>query len=142
MPRSDERVLKARLARIARAVEEIERDLPPGIDAFLGPDGERLLAALEYRLVVALQAAIDVATHICAAEGFGAPDSYRDAMERLGRRGVLPPDLVQPMATGVGLRNVLIHEYLEVDPARVLAALRDVGDLKRFAAAIWDWADF
>lgn len=136
MPRYDEHVIKARLARIARAAEQIARDTPATVDGFGGPDGELRSDALEHRLVVALQAVIDIATHLCAAEGFGAPASYRDAIEELGRRQIIEGDLAGRLASGVGLRNLLIHEYLDLDPARVLDALRRVDDLKRFAAAV------
>jgi uncharacterized protein YutE (UPF0331/DUF86 family) len=138
MARYDDQVIKTRLARIARAVEQIERDRPATIEGLAGPDGELRLAGLQYWLVVALQAAIDVATHLCVAEGFGAPGTYRDAIEELARRGVLPGNLAERLAKAVGLRNVLIHEYLEVDSRRVFNALGEVDDLKRFASAVWE----
>jgi uncharacterized protein YutE (UPF0331/DUF86 family) len=39
------------------------------------------------------------------------------------------------MRQAVGFRNVLVHEYLDVD-AVVTARLQDLDDLRRFAACV------
>lgn len=99
------------------------------------------LGGIKYHFVTAIEAAIDVAQHICAAEGGGPPQTNGDAMTILGSRGVLEPDLAARMRLAVGFHNVLVHEYVDVDDARVLARLHDLGDLRRFARAVVIWLE-
>jgi len=54
----------------------------------------------------------------------------------LAVHGVLPPELGEQMRRAVGFRNVLVHEYVDVDNAVVLKRLRQPDDLEHFAAAV------
>ena len=55
------------------------------------------------------------------------------------RRGVVDADLAERVASAVGFRNVLVHEYVEVDDTIVLARLADHGDLDAFVAGVLRW---
>ena len=50
--------------------------------------------------------------------------------------GWLRPDLGQRLADAASMRNVLVHEYLEVDLDEVDAALERLDDLRRFARIV------
>jgi uncharacterized protein YutE (UPF0331/DUF86 family) len=97
------------------------------------------LAGVKYHFVTAIEAAVDVAQHICAAEGWGPPQTNGEAMSLLGSRGILTGDLADRMRRAVGFRNVLVHEYVDVDDSVVLSRLRDLADLHSFATAIAEW---
>ena len=43
------------------------------------------------------------------------PRDYYEAIVRLGELGVLPPEFAAHLAPLAGFRNILVHEYLEVD---------------------------
>jgi uncharacterized protein YutE (UPF0331/DUF86 family) len=49
---------------------------------------------------------------------------------------VLDEELAQRLRRATGLRNVLVHGYLEVDPALVWEHLEHLGDLRDFAVAV------
>jgi uncharacterized protein YutE (UPF0331/DUF86 family) len=135
----DERVIRPRLEKVVAAADSIDPYATPSLDDFLA-DGESLRrAAIERWLSVGIQAAIDVAVHIVSSRGGGAPETYKDAMLKLGALHVLPADLASEMAEAAGLRNVLIYEYLEVDPVRVHDAALRTDDLRRFAAEVLAW---
>jgi uncharacterized protein YutE (UPF0331/DUF86 family) len=94
------------------------------------------LRGVKYGFVTAIEACIDVAQHVCSAEGWGPPNDNGDAMTLLGRHGVLDPMLARNMRQAVGFRNVLVHEYVDVDDAVVSTRLHDLNDLHRFAASV------
>jgi len=94
------------------------------------------LLAVKYLFVVAIEASTDVAQHVCASEGWGPPRTNADAMRVLGRHGAIDESLGDQLARAVGFRNVLVHQYAEVDDDRVIAMLDRLGDLDAFAAAI------
>jgi uncharacterized protein YutE (UPF0331/DUF86 family) len=60
----------------------------------------------------------------------------------LGAHRVLPVELAARLARAVGFRNVLVHEYVDVDDDVVLARLRDPSDLAAFVAAVTAWTQF
>lgn len=106
--------------------------------ARLRADEERL-SGLKYRFITALETLINIAQHLCAAEGWGPPDSNAASVRLLGRHCVIEEDLAGRLAAAVGFRNVLVHQYAEVDDDQVVANLDDIGDLERFIAAAAAW---
>lgn len=97
------------------------------------------LRAVKYTFVTAIEAAVDIAQHFCAAEGWGPLANNADALRTLGRHGVLDADLADRLAAAVGFRNVLVHEYVDVDDRIVMTRLDDLADLAGFLTAIATW---
>ncbi len=127
------RLLAEITKRLARLAQHAQRDR----DDLLAD--ETTLESTKYLLATAVEAAIDVAQHLCASEGWSAPDTNAAAFVALGRHGVIDRPLAQEMVAANGLRNVLIHGYAEVDDVRVLDALADPRRLERFVAAVSAW---
>jgi uncharacterized protein YutE (UPF0331/DUF86 family) len=97
------------------------------------------LRGIKYTLVTAIEGCVDIAQHLCASEGWGPPRDNGDAVELLGRHGLLEIDLARRLRRAVGFRNVLVHEYIEVDDEIVLSRLKDLSDLDSFVAAVAEW---
>ena len=92
---------------------------------------------VEHTLQVAIQAALDVASHVVSDRRLGEPATNGESFLLLERDGWLPPELREPLANMAGFRNVLVHGYDDVD----VAIVRDVvtnhlDDLARFAEGI------
>jgi uncharacterized protein YutE (UPF0331/DUF86 family) len=81
----------------------------------------------------------DVALHIVAASGTTAPDTYAEALVRLGGIGVIPSDLADRLAAAVRLTNILVHGYLDVDHGRLYDELGWIEEAATFGAAIERW---
>ena len=94
------------------------------------------LRGVKYTFVTAIEACVDVAQHICAAEGWGPPVDNGDAARLLGEHGVLAAELAASVRKAVGFRNVLVHEYVEVDDKVVISRLGDLSDLENFVRAV------
>ena len=92
---------------------------------------------LLHTLQMAMQAALDAASHVVSDERLGEPVENRDLFLILGRRGWIDHDLARALARMVGMRNRLVHEYDEVDLDKIRQALaEDLDDLPAFAQAI------
>ena len=94
------------------------------------------LRGIKYSFVVAIENAVDVAQHLCSSEQWGPPSNNGDTMRLLGDHGVLDPTLATALRSAVGFRNVLVHDYVDVDDQIVLAQLADLTDLESFVVAI------
>ena len=92
---------------------------------------------IEHTLQVAIQAALDVASHIVSDERLGEPRTNRELFGELSRAGWLERPLASALEAAAGFRNLVVHGYGEVD----LLVLRDVtenrlGDLSGFVESI------
>lgn len=91
---------------------------------------------MERGLQLCAQNALDIATHLAASAGRDAPD-YASAIDVLGDIGVLPAGFALRFRGIAGFRNVLVHGYLGVDPARLHQLLNSgLGDLAEFARLV------
>lgn len=104
----------------------------------LRADEERL-SGLKYRFITALETLVTIAQHLCASEAWGPPDSNAASVRLLGRHGVVEADLADRLGSAVGFRNLLVHQYHEVDDDLVVAHLDDVGDLSQFVREASAW---
>ena len=136
----DRRRLDMRLERIEIACTKLDQAARAPFDRYA--NDPNLVDATERRIQVALQAAIDVGAHIISASGWKTPEDYRNVFTELAAHSVLPNDLAARLADAAGLRNLLVHEYLEIDAKRLHSGLgADVGDLRAFGAATITWLD-
>jgi uncharacterized protein YutE (UPF0331/DUF86 family) len=67
---------------------------------------------------------IDINYHLITESGSPPPPDYYQSFLQLERLGILPHDLTQAIAACAGLRNRIVHEYDEIDPARIHEALQ------------------
>lgn len=78
---------------------------------------------------------IDINYHLITEAGHAPPRDYYQSFTQLAKFGVLPPAFAAQIAACAGLRNRLVHEYDEIDPARVYdglqAAVRDIPEYLR-----------
>jgi uncharacterized protein YutE (UPF0331/DUF86 family) len=127
--------LRALLDRIGEELAALRR-LASLDDAELRGDPDRLAAA-KYRFVVAIEAAIDAGEHIIASEGLRAPETFAEVFAVLSEAGWLPREQRHDLGAMARFRNLLVHQYAEVDDDRVVSILRRrLGDLEAFRRAV------
>jgi uncharacterized protein YutE (UPF0331/DUF86 family) len=130
---TDAALVAKKLAFIETCVRELRTLARPERIA----DDVREQRFVEHTLQLAIQAALDVASHIVSDERLGEPDTNRDVFRLLERAGIVPADLGTRLEQMAGFRNVVVHLYQDVD----LGIVRDVvenhlDDLLQFAAAM------
>jgi len=90
-----------------------------------------------HALQLAIEASTEIAMHICAADGLGAPASYAEAFDFLEKAGVLEAELAGDTRRMARFRNRIVHFYADVDPRQVYRILQDdLKDFDRYAVAI------
>lgn len=98
--------------------------------------------AIERGLQVAAQSVFDIGNLVLAGAFGDRPADYSSIPVSLSRHGVIPPELEARLRGLAGFRNLLVHDYVRVDPARVREALASrLGDLAEFADAVEAWLD-
>ena len=80
---------------------------------------------------------MDVADHIVADRRLRVPETGAESFEILAEAGLLPAPLGTALASMVGFRNILVHDYTRIDPAIVVRVLgSDLADVERFRDAV------
>ncbi|MCP4210344.1 MAG: DUF86 domain-containing protein [Halieaceae bacterium] len=105
------------------------------LDEYVGD--ENLQAIVERRLQLAIQSCMDIASYLIAQLGLGAPDEFENVFSLLGRERIISEDLADRMSGIVRFRNILVHDYLEIDSVIVHRHLADeLKDFDQFAQEI------
>lgn len=93
-----------------------------------------LRSAIERNLELALESMLDIGEIIISEKGFEKPEDYKSVMLILGKEGVLPKVFAKKLVPAVGVRNILVHMYTEVDVKKICEFLRgNLGDFDEFA---------
>lgn len=100
---------------------------------------EYLQDIVERNLEVAIQSCIDIANRIISLDGLEKPRDYYGAIIRLGEENILPYDFAQNFAPVAGFRNILIHEYLEINWDEVYHNLKQIEQFYEFMTYIEKW---
>lgn len=130
---TDPDLLAKKLAFIETCLEQLSQLARP--DAIETDVRERRF--IEHTLQLAIQAALDVASHIVSDDRLGEPRTNRDLFHMLAGAGWIEAPLAEELRRAVSFRNVLVHGYTAVDPAVVRDVVENrLGDLLAFVAAI------
>jgi|SRR3989344_130436 len=98
------------------------RELKPllDIDSRLLIEDNIKLHAFERLFQLIVDTTIDINTHIITRSDFNVPDDYYNTFIVLAQNNVLPMEFALKIAGSVGLRNMVIHKYGNVDIKRMV----------------------
>ena len=130
---TDKDLMRKRLAFI----EECLHQLATVVDASVVETNIRDRRFVEHTLQIAIQAMIDIASHVVSDEKLGEPKTNAAMFGKLVNAGWLESELLPSLQKMAGFRNVLVHGYVDVDPAIVRTVLEErLADIQAFVGAI------
>jgi len=110
------------------------------LDEFLA-EPERY-GSVERFLQLAIEALNDIGNHVIADEKLGIVDSTSDIPRLLAEHGYLDGELRRKWILMSGFRNILVHDYLDVDRCIVHTTLQNgLDDIKAIMAAFANLLD-
>ncbi len=131
----DRNVFALRLGKLEETLRHLRRLQEVPLHEFMTDPG--LQAQAERWSQVAVECSLDIANHLIADRGLGAPSTNREVFGLLQADGLLDQELAEQMAGWAGLRNLIVHMYLDVDYQRLYEILQeDLDQLERFAKAL------
>ncbi len=136
----DREVFDRRLARLEELLRRLRDLIQVDRDEFLHNEG--IQAQAERWTQLAAECTLDLANHVIADRGWKTPETNREAFQILAREGALDDELASLMTGWAGLRNILVHLYLEVDHERLYEILQqDLDQLEAFARQLTNFPD-
>ena len=129
--------IERRLRRLNECLNRLE-PLQNQSRSELAQDGY-LRDIVERNLEVAAQCCIDIAGRILSLLQVERPPDAQGAIQKLGQLSILDTSLADRLAPVAGLRNILAHEYLELDWDIIYRCLKELDDFHRFKHEICEW---
>ena len=116
-------VLSARLERLREYLEILVSIQEYDCDRFI--QDPFIHGTAERNLHLAIECLLDIGNHIIADLGYAKPESYADIFLILTENQVIPLQLYKNLEGMAAFRNVLVHDYLRLDRARVHQVIKD-----------------
>lgn len=90
--------------------------------------------SVERYLHLAIESCLDLGNHLIADQELRRAEDYKDIFLILGEAKVIPKSFAHRIAPMGGFRNILVHDYLKLDPRKVHQFLQQrLPDFQRFA---------
>jgi uncharacterized protein YutE (UPF0331/DUF86 family) len=134
----DRAVTLAKLAEIDHRVRRVLAHRKAGAADYAADEPSTELVA--FNLMLAVQAATDLALHTVADEAWEAPSTSGDAFDVLASHGVIPGALARTLRGAVAFRNAVAHGYAQLRHDLLhRAATSGLDDLRAFTQAYSAW---
>jgi uncharacterized protein YutE (UPF0331/DUF86 family) len=95
-------------------------------------DDPKIFKLAERCLEVSIQALLDICHHIIAENGWPKPKDNQEAIAIMAKHKIMPKDFVETILPMAGLRNLLVHEYVKIDPALIYQHCQNLADFRTF----------
>ena len=118
----DSEIVLVRLRLIAKYRDALlEEFYPINLDKYLNDFRQQLV--VERLLQLMAEAATDINKHFLVQLHQISSATYFDSFIEAGRRGIISPELAAELARSAGMRNILVHQYKDIDSQIVFDAI-------------------
>lgn len=128
---------QAVIERILVQLEEYLRDLDEIKSKYKlidYKDNKIIRRYTERTLQIAVEACLDLASHIISYTGFREPVDNKDCFQVLLENGIISPDLAASLKRMAQFRNVVVHNYIRINPEIVFSIVqKNKSDIVAFA---------
>jgi len=130
----DQSRVLAKLDELSGYLKEIKALLPAGAKAYPNAAVKR---ACERLLQLCVECTIDISKKFLIGNKLGIPVDEIDVLEKLKQAGILSSEMLSKLRKMRGLRNILVHEYADVDDQMVFdVIINRLNDFEEFAMEV------
>ena len=115
-------VIRRRLNKLDEYLEILNGLKKYSLDEFIATP--EYYGSVERFLQLAIETTLDIGSHIVADLGLGEVNWYSDIAAILEEKKFISIDLREKWIRMIGFRNILVHDYLEVDREIVYEVLQ------------------
>ena len=115
--------------KVGRYLQDLDEILPDEEEFVESKEKQYSVSMIMMNLVTAC---IDIGTEIITIKHLGVPSSYRHVFEILLKEKIISLPLSKKMKNLVGLRNILAHEYGEINMELLYEQARELDYLEQF----------
>lgn len=124
----DKELVRQKLKRIIADIEKIRVVLEKISYEAMVTD-EATMTIIERRLERVINRSLDINLHVIRSLAIPPPDDYKSSFSMLAEHAVLTKELSLNIAPCVGTRNILVHEYDDLNTMQFYEALKNAIEL-------------
>lgn len=95
-------------------------------------DNQEIQDITKWNFYVAVQACLDIGSHIIAEQSLGSPETYEDILEILKKNKKISLKLFNNLRGLAGFRNRLAHGYFKLDGELLYKYLANIKDIESY----------
>jgi uncharacterized protein YutE (UPF0331/DUF86 family) len=131
----DDVLILRKLAQLDTYGKQIDEYCGIGVEAYRG--SWKTQRIVERTLQLMIELCTDIANHLISEKELPVPTSYANTFEILSQSELLTRELAERMVRMVRFRNILVHQYTDVDAEIVVTILENnLGDFRAFRNAV------
>ena len=121
----------------------LERLVPLGKKTFKEyKDDPYLRFSVERLIQLIVECATDINNHVVVESGQKPPEDYRSSFVKAADAGLIKLPLARQLEGSAGMRNILVHEYMEIDDRIVFKAIPlTLKYYRRYLKAVYDFTE-
>lgn len=113
--------IKDKICEIEKYLEELEEITPNSFEEYKADFKAK--AACERYAEKIIEAIVDLAFLVIKERGYSIPENDKQIFEIISKNKVISEDLAEKLMEAKGMRNILAHEYGEVDDEIIFNAI-------------------
>lgn len=118
----DSEVVLVRLRLLAKYRNTLEEFRSVSLDEYLSDFRQQLI--VERLLQLMAEASTDINKYLLVQLHNFSPATSINSFLEAGRRGIITSELAAELAQSAGMRNILVHQYKEIDSRIVFTAIQ------------------
>lgn len=131
----DSMVINSRISKLREYIDILNDLKKEDYEKFI--NDYKVYGLAERYLQLAIECILDIGNHIISRFEYTKPETYQDILLILGKNSIIPEKFANKISKMAGFRNILIHNYLEVDRSLVYRFLpENIPDFERFIKMI------
>jgi len=123
-------IINERLREIDKNLTLLEELKATSLDKFCADP--KTIKCVERCLQISIQCILDICHHIIVGNGWTRPKDNKEAILVVSQNGIIPSDFANRILPMAGLRNLLVHEYIKIDPKQIYQHLQNLDDFRTF----------
>ncbi|MHA1379513.1 MAG: type VII toxin-antitoxin system HepT family RNase toxin [Candidatus Helarchaeota archaeon] len=109
----DEDIINYRISKLREYLKILKELSKKNRDNFISD--YKIYGLAERYLQLAIECVLDIGNHIISRLNLEKPDKYQDILLILGKNSILPNNFAIKIAKMGGFRNILVHDYTDLN---------------------------
>lgn len=114
-------IITTRISLLTRYLDRLKGFETVSFDEYLSNFDLQLIVERLIQLIV--EAASDINSYLLVQLHQTTPSTYFDSFVEAGKKGIITRELAAELAQSAGMRNILVHQYKDIDHQLVFTAI-------------------
>lgn len=136
----DRDLIRRKLSRLNMYLDKLEPIVKRTFNEYLSDF--YLKSSAERLIQLIVECASDINNHVVVESGKRPPEDYTSSFIRASEAGLIKRDLADRIKGSGGMRNIIVHEYMDIDDEKVFKTLPvALADYKEYISQVDKFLD-